>query len=81
MSGRPPFGKHTPRLCLDAFRKAAQAARAPATSRMVPLHHVTRWKGGGMGHRGKHILFGQKARRSLTLPLRPDQLNTAHSDV
>ena len=33
MSGRPPFRKHTPRLCLDAFGKAAQAAPAPVTSR------------------------------------------------
>lgn len=81
MSGRPPFGKHTPGLCLDACGKAAQAARAPATSRMVPLHKSLAGEGVRRGQRGKHILSGQKARRSLPLPLRPDQLNTAHSDV
>ena len=80
MSGRPPFGKHTPGLCLDACGKAAQAARAPVTSRMVPLHKSLAGGGGG-GWGGKHILSGQKARRSVPLPLRPDQLNTAHSDV
>lgn len=67
MSGRPPFRKHTPRLCLDAFGKAAQAAPAPVTSRMVPLHHVTRWKGGGMGARGE------------THPLWPEGTEVSHS--
>lgn len=53
MSGRPPFGKHTPGLCLDACGKAAQAARAPATSRMVPLHKSLAGKGVGRGQRGE----------------------------
>lgn len=78
MSGRPPFRKHIPRLRLEAFGKDARAARAPGTSRMVPLGRAA----GGQGRAGAgHILPGEEARRSLALPLRPDQLNTAHSDV
>ena len=69
MSGRPPFRKHTPRLCLEAFGKAAQAAPAPATSRMVPLHHVTRWKGGGMGARGGNTSSLARRHGGLSLSL------------
>lgn len=45
MSGRPPFCMHNPGLCLCVFWKEAHAAWAQMTSRMVPLHHVTQWKG------------------------------------
>lgn len=45
MSGRPPFWMHNPGLCLCMFWKEAHAAWAQMTSSMVPLHHVTQWKG------------------------------------
>lgn len=74
----PPL-KHIPSVCLRTFWKSS--TRSPSSRDLLDgppsqSHTGERGEKRKEGEKG-HILFGYKARRSL--PLRPDQWNTAHS--